>query len=71
MVQAPIGELATTFGKSLDHSTLHLTQFQAVAKEAAQILPNIPLTILQLSFSGVKGNLTVGARGCLWEQAHD
>ncbi|MEH2628066.1 hypothetical protein V1292_006121 [Bradyrhizobium sp. AZCC 1719] len=26
-------------------------------QESAQILPNIPLTILQLSFGGVKGNL--------------
>jgi len=29
------------------------------------------LTILQLSFGGVKGNLDLGTRGCLWEQAHD
>jgi hypothetical protein len=71
MVQAPIGEQATTSAKSFDHSTLHLTQLKAVAREAAQILPNIPLTILQLSFNGVKGNLTVGMRGWLWEQAHD
>jgi hypothetical protein len=48
-----------------------LTQLKAVAREAAQILPNIPLTILQLSFSCVKGNLTVGTRGRGWEQAHD
>ena len=42
-----------------------------VPKEVAQILPNIPLTILHLSFGCVKGNLKLGTRWGLWEQAHD
>jgi hypothetical protein len=39
-------------------------------QESAQILPNIPLTILQLSFGGVKGNLDRESQGRPWEYAH-
>jgi hypothetical protein len=47
-----------------------LDPIQAVVREVAQILPNIPLTILQLSFDRVKGNLNrQSCRGVAGEHA--
>jgi hypothetical protein len=61
MVETPIREQAATSACAAvtgRYIYLNLRQPQG----SAQILPNIPLTILQLSFDGVKGNLKFATR---------
>jgi hypothetical protein len=40
---------------------LHL-QFKAVSGDSSRVRPNIPLVILGLSFTAVKGNIYPGSR---------
>jgi hypothetical protein len=61
MIQPPFRDQDATFTPSSGHAKALSVQFKAVVGKRAQILPDIPLTILRLSCDRVKGNINPGS----------